>query len=127
MMAVVHGLSDPAGPPSGGGCGPRLKHSDGPWLLAAGGAAELAAQLAPVRGRVGAGASGAHGGGRPAYRARGAGGRTGVLGAAVPGGTGRVRKPGGQAAGRRAYAGRHERGRQGVLRRGGTPCGGDER
>lgn len=53
VMAVVHGLSDPAGPPSGGGCGPRLKHSDGPWLLAAGGAAELAAQLAPVRGELG--------------------------------------------------------------------------
>ncbi|MFJ8858804.1 hypothetical protein ACIRD8_10235 [Streptomyces sp. NPDC102451] len=55
-MTVVHGASDPVGKPGGGGggdCGPRLKHSDGPWLRAAGGADELVAQLAPVRGELG--------------------------------------------------------------------------
>lgn len=48
-MTVVHGTSDPAGPSGGGGCGPRLKHSDGPWLRAAGGAEELVTHLGPVR------------------------------------------------------------------------------
>ncbi|MEU0299231.1 hypothetical protein ABZ252_07115 [Streptomyces sp. NPDC006175] len=53
-MAVAQELNDPAGPPSaGGGCGPRLRHSDGPWLRAAGGAAELATQLVPVRAELG--------------------------------------------------------------------------
>ncbi|MGW0788553.1 hypothetical protein ACWD04_09900 [Streptomyces sp. NPDC002911] len=52
-MAVVRGLSDPAGPPSGGDRGPRLKHSDGPWLRAAGGAEELVTHLGPVRGELG--------------------------------------------------------------------------
>ncbi|MFJ8917858.1 hypothetical protein ACIREK_00165 [Streptomyces sp. NPDC102415] len=50
-MTVVHGVSDPAGKPGEGG--PRLKHSDGPWLRAAGGADELVTQLAPVRGELG--------------------------------------------------------------------------
>ncbi|MFE9728095.1 hypothetical protein ACFYQ5_32155 [Streptomyces sp. NPDC005794] len=49
-MAVVGGLSDSAGPPpSGGEGGPRLKHSDGPWLRAAGGAEALVTHLGPVR------------------------------------------------------------------------------
>ncbi|MFH9618865.1 hypothetical protein ACH4MM_34885 [Streptomyces pratensis] len=48
-MTVVQGLSDPAGLSGGGDCGQRLKHSDGPWLRAAGGAEELVAHLAPVR------------------------------------------------------------------------------
>ncbi|MEU9061077.1 hypothetical protein AB0D13_20055 [Streptomyces sp. NPDC048430] len=52
-MAVAQGLDEPVGPPSGGDCGPRLNHSDGPWLRAAGGAAELATHLAPVRGDLG--------------------------------------------------------------------------
>ncbi|MFB4422998.1 hypothetical protein C5F59_018090 [Streptomyces sp. QL37] len=51
-MAVAQGLSEPAGPQGGDACGPRLKHSDGPWLRAAGGAAELATHLAPVRGEL---------------------------------------------------------------------------
>ncbi|MFC8230929.1 hypothetical protein [Streptomyces sp. NPDC057287] len=48
-MAVVGVADDPAGPPGAGGQGPRLKHSDGPWLRAAGGAEELVAHLGPVR------------------------------------------------------------------------------
>ncbi|MDF6019780.1 hypothetical protein [Streptomyces sp. JH34] len=49
-MTVVHGLSDRVGPPSGGGdCGQTLRHSDGPWLRAAGGADELVTHLGPVR------------------------------------------------------------------------------
>lgn len=50
-MTVVHGVSDPAGKPGEGG--PRLRHSDGPWLRAAGGAEELVSQLSPVRGELG--------------------------------------------------------------------------
>ncbi|MFJ8754062.1 hypothetical protein ACIREO_32770 [Streptomyces sp. NPDC102441] len=52
-MTVVLGTSEPAGPASGGDCGRRLRHSDGPWLRAAGGADELATHLAPVRGELG--------------------------------------------------------------------------
>ncbi|MFJ8887978.1 hypothetical protein ACIRJR_31880 [Streptomyces sp. NPDC102402] len=48
-VAEVGGADDPAGPPVGGGGGPRLKHSDGPWLRAAGGAEELVTHLQPVR------------------------------------------------------------------------------
>ncbi|MFI2777773.1 hypothetical protein [Streptomyces sp. ALB3] len=51
-MTVVQGLSDPVGPAGGGGQGPRLKHSDGPWLRAAGGADELVSHLGPVRGEL---------------------------------------------------------------------------
>ncbi|MFJ9057087.1 MULTISPECIES: hypothetical protein [unclassified Streptomyces] len=51
-VAVVGVADDPAGPPSAGGRGPRLKHSDGPWLRAAGGAEELVAHLGPVRGEL---------------------------------------------------------------------------
>ncbi len=48
-MTVVWGTSEPAGPPPGGGdCG-RLRHCDGPWMKAAGGADALVTQLAPVR------------------------------------------------------------------------------
>ncbi|MFD6276557.1 hypothetical protein ACFWFI_13445 [Streptomyces sp. NPDC060209] len=53
-MTVVRGLSDPTGPTSvGGDCGRRLKHSDGPWLRAAGGADELVSHLGPVRAELG--------------------------------------------------------------------------
>ncbi|MFE4691586.1 hypothetical protein ACFRH6_16185 [Streptomyces sp. NPDC056749] len=49
-MTGVRGRSDGTAPPSGGdGCGQRLKHSDGPWLRAAGGADELKTHLAPVQ------------------------------------------------------------------------------
>lgn len=48
-VAEVREPSDPAGPPSGSGQGPRLRHSDGPWLRAAGGAEELVTHLGPVR------------------------------------------------------------------------------
>ncbi|MFG2922035.1 hypothetical protein ACGFYA_10965 [Streptomyces sp. NPDC048305] len=48
-MALVGGPSDPVEPPSAGVQGPKLKHSDGPWLRAAGGADELVTHLAPVR------------------------------------------------------------------------------
>ncbi|MGW1818883.1 hypothetical protein ACWCQM_35645 [Streptomyces sp. NPDC002125] len=53
-MAVVRRLSDLAGPPGGGDLGRGLKHSDGPWLRAAGGADELVAHLGPVRGELAA-------------------------------------------------------------------------
>jgi len=52
-MVVVRGPSDPTEAPSGGGQGPRLKHDDGPWLRAAGGADELVTHLGPVRGELG--------------------------------------------------------------------------
>ncbi|WP_420709354.1 MULTISPECIES: hypothetical protein [unclassified Streptomyces] len=52
-VTVVRGLSDPAVLSGGGDCGQRLKHSDGPWLRAAGGADELVTQLGPVRGELG--------------------------------------------------------------------------
>ncbi|MER5555652.1 hypothetical protein ABT001_28935 [Streptomyces sp. NPDC002793] len=51
-VAEARGLSDPLGPTGGGDRGPRLKHSDGPWLRAAGGAEELVTQLGPVRGEL---------------------------------------------------------------------------
>ncbi|MFD9542720.1 hypothetical protein [Streptomyces sp. NPDC060022] len=52
-MAGVQGLSDPAGPvgpagPPGGGGREQLRHSDGPWLRAAGGAEALRTHLGPV-------------------------------------------------------------------------------
>jgi hypothetical protein len=48
-VAVVQRLSDLAGPSGGGDSGRRLKHSDGPWLRAAGGAEALVTHLGPVR------------------------------------------------------------------------------
>ncbi|MFB8029960.1 hypothetical protein ACFQ6U_20985 [Streptomyces sp. NPDC056465] len=48
-VAAAGVADDPAGPPGTGDQGPRLKHSDGPWLRAAGGAEELVAHLGPVR------------------------------------------------------------------------------
>ncbi|MEU5657427.1 hypothetical protein ABZ802_17635 [Streptomyces sp. NPDC047737] len=53
-MTVVRRLSDLAGPSGGGDRGQGLKHSDGPWLRAAGGADELVAHLGPVRGELAA-------------------------------------------------------------------------
>ncbi|MGW4228434.1 hypothetical protein ACWEF9_03950 [Streptomyces sp. NPDC004980] len=48
-VAVVRRLSDLAGPAGGGGAGrEELKHSDGPWLRAAGGAQALCTHLGPV-------------------------------------------------------------------------------
>ncbi|GAA2938053.1 hypothetical protein ACFPN0_17985 [Kitasatospora cinereorecta] len=48
-VAVVRRLSDLAGPPAGGGAGrEELKHGDGPWLRAAGGAEALSTHLGPV-------------------------------------------------------------------------------
>lgn len=49
-VAGVQGLSDPAGPvgPAGGGGREQLRHSDGPWLRAAGGAEALRTHLGPV-------------------------------------------------------------------------------
>jgi len=48
-MTAMRGQGEPAVPPGRGDCGQRLKHSDGPWLRAAGGAEGLAAHLGPVR------------------------------------------------------------------------------
>lgn len=53
-VAGVQGLSEPVGPvgpvgPAGGGGGrEQLRHSDGPWLRAAGGAEALRTHLGPV-------------------------------------------------------------------------------
>ncbi|WP_443054432.1 hypothetical protein [Streptomyces sp. NBC_00683] len=46
-VAGVQGLSDPVGPAGGGGR-EQLRHSDGPWLRAAGGAEALRTHLGPV-------------------------------------------------------------------------------
>ncbi|MEU1124193.1 hypothetical protein ABZ371_11650 [Streptomyces sp. NPDC005899] len=46
--SVVRRLSDLAGP-GAGGSSRELRHSDGPWLRAAGGADGLAAELGPAR------------------------------------------------------------------------------
>ncbi|MEU0135037.1 hypothetical protein ABZ172_13585 [Streptomyces sp. NPDC006296] len=54
-MTVVRGPDDRTGPPPGGAdCGPRLRHSDGPWLRAARGADELVTHLRPVQQELGA-------------------------------------------------------------------------
>ncbi|MFE2022669.1 hypothetical protein ACFW9O_32025 [Streptomyces sp. NPDC059499] len=49
-VAGVQGLSEPGGPmgPAGGGGREQLRHSDGPWLRAAGGAEALRTHLGPV-------------------------------------------------------------------------------
>lgn len=52
-MAVMRGPGDPTGASSAGDdCGPRMTHSDGPWLRAAGGADELVDHLGLVRGEL---------------------------------------------------------------------------
>ncbi|MFI1144855.1 hypothetical protein [Streptomyces sp. NPDC020780] len=48
-VSVVRRLSDLAGPGGGSGGRPALRHSDGPWLRAAGGTEGLVTQLGPVR------------------------------------------------------------------------------
>ncbi|MDQ0794944.1 hypothetical protein [Streptomyces sp. B1I3] len=52
-VSVVRRLSDLAGPGAGGGL-QVLRHSDGPWLRAAGSAEGLGTQLGPVRAELAA-------------------------------------------------------------------------
>ncbi|MFD3652232.1 hypothetical protein [Streptomyces sp. NPDC058620] len=47
-------LSDLAGPRGGGGGSRALKHSDGPWTRAAGGAEAMGTHLAPVKSELAA-------------------------------------------------------------------------
>ena len=101
-----------------GGGGGDLKHSDGPWMRAAGGAEGLVAHLGPVKAELGRAHQGLTAGAGELYGARRAGRRTGLVGAADRGRPRRVPEPGREAAGGGRHPVRGERSREGVLRRG---------